>query len=198
MANTARKDRKRLATTDERNPTKESAPKLRAKRKRASGSAEAPKAAPPKRRETPALKAMPPDPDRTAAAPNAESAAPGALKMASPQASSAQEIAPRPPAAPLSASDSKPSGQAPAPTPRARPAAANVRGANRANDAVHQSLGLDAAALPRRASGAGRHARPTGQAVLRLGMARQSVLRFHQTGLCVDHALGGRSRQAGR
>ena len=117
MANTARKDRKRLATTDERNPTKESAPKLRAKRKRASGSAEAPKAAPPKRRRTPALKAMPPDPDRTAAAPNAESAAPGALKMASPQARSAQEIAPRPPAAPLSASDSKPSGQAP--TPRA-------------------------------------------------------------------------------
>ena len=34
MANTARKDRKRLATTDERHPTKKSAPKPRAKRKR--------------------------------------------------------------------------------------------------------------------------------------------------------------------
>ena len=41
MANTARKDRKRLATTDERDPTKQSAPEPRAKRKRTSASAEA-------------------------------------------------------------------------------------------------------------------------------------------------------------
>ena len=54
MANTARKDRKRLATTDERDPTKESAPEPRAKRKRTSASAEAPKAAPPKRPQAPA------------------------------------------------------------------------------------------------------------------------------------------------
>ena len=46
MANTARKDRKRLATTDERDPTKESAPEPRAKRKRTSASAEAPDRAP--------------------------------------------------------------------------------------------------------------------------------------------------------
>ena len=37
MANTARKDRKHLATTEERNPTKESTPKPRAKRKEADG-----------------------------------------------------------------------------------------------------------------------------------------------------------------
>ncbi len=84
MANIARIDRKRLATTDERHPTKESPPELRAKRKRTSAAAEAPKAAPPKRRRTPALKAMPADPESTAAAPNAVSAAPGALKIASP------------------------------------------------------------------------------------------------------------------
>ena len=46
MANAARKDRKRLATTGEHNPTKERTPK----------------AAPPKRRRAPALKAMPADP----------------------------------------------------------------------------------------------------------------------------------------
>ena len=45
MVNTARIDRKRLATTDERDPTKENAPEPRAKRKRTSASAEAPKAA---------------------------------------------------------------------------------------------------------------------------------------------------------
>ena len=46
MANAARKDRKRLATTDKRDPTKESAPEPRAKRKRTSAFAEAPGAAP--------------------------------------------------------------------------------------------------------------------------------------------------------
>ena len=65
MANIARIDRKRLATTDERHPTKKSPPKPRAKRKRTSAAAEAPKAAPPKRRRTPALKAMPADPEST-------------------------------------------------------------------------------------------------------------------------------------
>ena len=53
MANIAHIDRKRLATTDERHPTKKSPPKPRAKRKRTSAAAEAPKAAPPKRRRTP-------------------------------------------------------------------------------------------------------------------------------------------------
>ena len=126
MANIARIDRKRLATTDERHPTKKSPPKPRAKRKRTSASAEAPKAAPPKRRRTPALKAMPADPEITAAAPNAVSAAPGALKIASPQATPTQETATQRTAAPLSASDSKPSRQAvapsrpPAPPPQAR------------------------------------------------------------------------------
>ena len=86
MAKTTSKDRKRLATTDERNPRKESARELRAKRKRTSAFAEAPKAAPPKRRRTLALKAMPADPEITAAAPNAVSVAPGALNIASPQA----------------------------------------------------------------------------------------------------------------
>ena len=112
MANTARKDRKRLATTDERNPTKESTPKPGAKRKRTSASAEAPKAAPPERRTRPALKAMPADPERTAAAPNAVSAAAGALKIASPQATPTQETATQRTAAPLSESDSTPFGQA--------------------------------------------------------------------------------------
>ena len=91
MANTARKDRKRLATTDERDPTKESTPEPRAKRKSTSAFAEAPKVAPPKRRRTPALKAMPADPERTAAAPNAVSAAPGALKIASAPTTPTQE-----------------------------------------------------------------------------------------------------------
>src|SRR5271166_6228332 len=90
MANTARKDPKRLATTDERERTKESAPEPGAKRKSTSAFAEAPpstprqadppeapKAAPPKRRRTPALKAMAADPERAAVA------AP-ALKIASP------------------------------------------------------------------------------------------------------------------
>ena len=55
MANIARIER--LATTDERHLTKNGPPKPRAKRKRTSAAAEAPKAAPPKRRRTPALKA---------------------------------------------------------------------------------------------------------------------------------------------
>src|ERR1700733_7453876 len=116
MANAARKDRKRLATTDERDPTKESAPEPRAKRKRTSAFAEAPRAAPPKRHRTPALKAMPADPEITAAAPNAVSAAPGAQKIASPQATPTHEGATKRTAAPLSASDSKPSRQAVAPS----------------------------------------------------------------------------------
>ena len=118
MANTARKDRKRLATTHERNPTKESTPKPGAKRKRTSAAAEAPKAAPPKRRTTPALKAMPADPERTAAAPNAARAAAGALKIASPQPTPTRETATQRTAAPLSVSDLTPSGQA---APPARP-----------------------------------------------------------------------------
>src|SRR6202161_818718 len=81
MANIAQIDRKRLATTDERHPTKKSPPKPRAKRKRTSAAAEAPKAAPPKRRRTPALKGMPADPEIAAAEPNAVSAAPGAQKI---------------------------------------------------------------------------------------------------------------------
>src|SRR3984957_18490608 len=75
MANIARIDRERIATTDERHPTKKGPPKPRAKRKRTSAAAEAPKAVPPKRRRTPALKAMPADPEITAAAPNAVSSA---------------------------------------------------------------------------------------------------------------------------
>ena len=123
MDNTARKDRKRLATTDEHNPTKESAPEPRAKRKRTSATAEAPKAAPPKRRRAPALKAMPADPERTAAAPKALSAAPGALKIALPPATPTQETSTQGTAAPLSASDSKPSDKPPPPPARLRPQA---------------------------------------------------------------------------
>ena len=119
MANIARIDRKRLATTDERHPTKNGPPKPRAKR--TSAAAEAPKAAPLKRRRTPALKGMPADPEIAAAAPNAVSAAPRAQKIASPQATPTQETATQRTAAPLSASDSKPSRQAVAPTPPASP-----------------------------------------------------------------------------
>ena len=56
---------------------------------------------------------------------------------------------------------------------------------------VHRSLGGDAAALPGRAGRAGRRARRRRQALLRRRVARQSVLRFHQAGLCADDALGG-------
>jgi hypothetical protein len=108
MANAARKDRKRLATTGEHNPTKEGTPK----------------AAPPKRRRVLALKAMPADPRRTAAAPKAATAAAGAPKITSRQATPALETATQRAAAPLSASDSKPSGQTAPPGPPARPAAA--------------------------------------------------------------------------
>ena len=111
MANTARKDRKHLATTEERNPTKESTPKPRAKRKSTRAFAEAPKVATPKRRSAPALKAIPADPERTAAAPNAISAAPGALKIASAPTTPTQETstqrtaAPPPPARPAAAGE---------------------------------------------------------------------------------------------
>jgi hypothetical protein len=152
VANTASKDRKRHATTDERNPTKESARELRAKRKRTSASAEAPKAASPKRRRTLALKAMPADPERTAAAPSAVSAAAGALKIASPQATPTQETAAQRTAEPLSASDLTPSGQV-APPP-ARLAAANVTDGLRAQFPIP-----DAEAL----------ARNIGQAIEQLG-----------------------------
>ena len=67
---------------------------------------------------------MPADSERIAAAPKAASAAHGALKIASPQATPTQETATRRTAAPLSASDSKPSGQAAPPAPPARAAAA--------------------------------------------------------------------------
>jgi hypothetical protein len=80
MANIARIDRKRIATIDERHPTKKGPPKPRAARKRTSAAAEAPKAALPKRRRTRALKAMPADPEITAAAPNAVSSAPARKK----------------------------------------------------------------------------------------------------------------------
>ena len=166
MANTARKDRKRLATTDERNPTKESTPEPRAKRKRTSAFAEAPKAAPPKRRRTLALKAMPADPERTAAAPNAVSAAPGALKIASPQATPTQETATQRTAAPLSASDLTPSGQA-APPPPARPAAANVTDGLRAQFPIP-----DAEAL----------ARNIGQAIEQGGEVLAAYLKPRETG----------------
>ena len=73
-----------------------------------------------------------------------------------------------------------------------------LRGADGADDAVHQSVGLDPAALPGGAGRARRRARPLRQAILGRRMARQSVLRFHQAGLCADDALGGRSRQARR
>ena len=68
MANTARKDRKRLATTGERNPTKERTPKPRAKRKRPSGRQGGAKRG--------AAKPCLPTHERTAAAPKAPSAAP--------------------------------------------------------------------------------------------------------------------------
>jgi hypothetical protein len=108
MANNARIER--FAPTDERHPTKNGPPKPRAKRKRTSAAAAAPK-----RRRTPAPKAMPADPENRAAAPNAVSAAPGALKTVSPQATPTQQSATHRTAAPLSARDSKPSRQAVAP-----------------------------------------------------------------------------------
>jgi polyhydroxyalkanoate synthase subunit PhaC len=111
MANAARKDRKRLATTGEHNATKERTPK----------------AAPPKRRRAPALKAMPADPQRTAAAPKAPSAAPGALEIALPPAAPTQETSTQGTAAPLSASDSTLSGQAP-PPPASPPAEGEADG----------------------------------------------------------------------
>jgi polyhydroxyalkanoate synthase subunit PhaC len=111
MANAARKDRKRLETTGEHNPTKERTPK----------------AAPPKRRRAPALKAMPADPQRTAAAPKAPSAAPGALEIALPPAAPTQETSTQGTTAPLSASDSTLSGQAP-PPPASPPAEGEADG----------------------------------------------------------------------
>ena len=166
MANTARKDRKRLATIHERNPTKESTPKPGAKRKHTSASAEAPKAAPPKRRRTPALKAMPADPERTAAAPNAVSAAAGALKIASPQPTPTRETATQRTAAPLSASDLTPSGQA-APPPPARLAAADV------TDGLRTQFPIpDAEAL----------ARNIGQAIEQGGEVLAAYLRPRETG----------------
>ena len=53
-----------------------------------------------------------------------------------------------------------------------------VRGADRAEDAVRQPLGLDPATLPKFAGGAGRRARPRRQAVLRCGMARRPSFYF--------------------
>jgi polyhydroxyalkanoate synthase subunit PhaC len=111
MANAARKDRKRLATTGEHNATKERTPK----------------AAPPKRRRAPALKAMPADPQRTASAPKAPSAAPGALEIALAPAAPTQETSTQGTAAPLSTSDSTLSGQAP-PPPASPPAGGEADG----------------------------------------------------------------------
>ena len=132
MANTARKDRKRLATTHERNPTKESTPKPRAKRKSTRAFAEAPKVATPKRRSAPALKAIPADPERTAPAPNAISAAPGALKIASAPTTPTQETstqrtaAPPPPARPAAAGETD-GLRAQYPIPDAEALARNIR-----------------------------------------------------------------------
>jgi polyhydroxyalkanoate synthase subunit PhaC len=174
MANIARIDRKRLATTDERlattdgrHPTKKSPPKPRAKRKRTSAAAESPKAAPPKRRRTPALKAMPADPESTAAAPNAASAAPGALKTASPQASPTQESATHRTAAPLSARDSKPSRQAVALMPPALPADAGETDGLRAQFPIPNAEAL---------------ARNIGQAVEQGGEVLAAYLRPRETG----------------
>ena len=167
MANIARIDRKRLATTDERHPTKKGPPKPRAKRKRTSAAAKAPKAAPPKRRRTPALKAMPADPEITAAAPNAVSAAPGALKMASPQATPTQGTATQRTAAPLSASDSKPSRQAVAPMPPAHPADAGETDGLRAQFPIPNAEAL---------------ARNIGQAVEQGGEVLAAYLRPRETG----------------
>ena len=140
MDNAFRKDSKRLATIDERGPTEQSAPEPRARRKRTSVSTEAAptaspqadppnspqarKASPPKPRRTPRLKAMPVGSERIPAAAKAATAAHGALKIASPQATPTQETATRRSAAPLSASDSKPSGQAAPVALAARAAAA--------------------------------------------------------------------------
>ena len=77
-------------------------------------------------------------------------------------------------------------------------APARARGAGGAGRAIRQSVGLDPAALPGRAGRARRRAGPHGQAIFGRRVARQSLLRFHQAGLCADDALGGRSRQAGR
>ena len=147
------------------NPTKESTPKPRAKRKRTSAAAEAPKAAPPKRRRTPALKAMPADPERTAAAPNAVSAAPGALKIASPQATPTQETSTQRTAAPLSASNSKPSRQAV--PPPARPAAAGETDGLRAQFPIPNAEAL---------------ARNIGQAIEQGGEVLAAYLRPRETG----------------
>ncbi len=72
-------DRKRLVTINQRDPTKENAREPRAKWNGTSASAEAaPSARPP-------LKAKPAHSGRTAAVPKAATAAPGVLKMSSPQ-----------------------------------------------------------------------------------------------------------------
>ena len=71
-------------------------------------------------------------------------------------------------------------------------------GANGAVQAIRRSLGLDPAAPPGRTGAAGRRARPRRQALRRSRVARQSLFRFHQAGLCADDALGRRSRQARR
>ncbi len=166
MDNTARIDRKRLAMINERDPTTASAPSLRAKRKRTSGSAEAAptalpqadppnppeatRATPPKPRKTPPPKAMPADSERIPAATNAVTAAPGALKMA-----------------PLSASGSKPPGQAAPPAPPARSAAAGETDGLRAQFPIP-----DAEAL----------ARNIGQAIEQGGEVLAAYLRPRETG----------------
>ncbi len=152
MANTARKHRKHLATTEERNPTKESTPKPRAKRKSTRAFAEAPKVATPKRRSAPALKAIPADPERPAAAPNAISAAPGALKRDSAPTTPTQETSTQ---------------RTAAPPPPARPAAAGETDGLRAQSPIP-----DAEAL----------ARNIGQAIEQGGEVLAAYLRPRETG----------------
>ncbi len=162
MDNTARTDSKRLGPSGEGDATTARAPKLRAKRKRTSGSAEAASSAapqadppsppeapgetPPRPRATPPLKAMPAGSGRRAVATTAVSATPRA---------------------PLSASDSTPAGQAAPPALPARPAVAGETDGFRAQFPIP-----DAEAL----------ARNMGQAVEEGGEVLAAYLRPRETG----------------
>ena len=72
------------------------------------------------------------------------------------------------------------------------------RSAERAVDPVRQSLGGDPAPVQRRTRPDDRRARCQRQALRRSRMARESLLRLPQAGLCADDALGRRSHQARR